>query len=649
MLKTSSMTARATIAAVAALLMTAGLMSGVSGAQQNDDNIVVIDGSTPSNQQITARLSRLTVSEARTVIVASSDNRSYADSLASAGLQDLGPLLVLDDIPAGRPIPDAVATELLRLDVERVLVLGGEAAVSQSTVDALEAAGYPTQRIAGPSRIETAVEVARVGAPSAETALIVRAFGSDEATDPTQGWVDALSSGPLALEQGAPILLTQQETLTGATAAYLQESQITDVIIIGGTAAVSSTVETQLLSLGYGVFRIAGTDRVDTALQINAARGVLDAPQRSIIVDGFADNGWVGGFASARHAVETRGAILPAQGDQLPPAVAALIQNNPVYEARPITCVVPLPACQEIDPDIAPEPTDTPTDTPTTGPTEPPEPVTDAVQLSSIPAEGSVIEPFVNLNLEAITEGAQDTCENDRGLDPDSEEYAECVDEIVDEILRAPLPPIDGTPAFVALELRLNDPLVELQNSVELSGDCITGGSFAIPQSFVRTGILDTRPSYYLGQQNAPEPIQPDIEEPVLMEDPSGVCRITVVSPLVVNDAEDEGVDFEESIEFQLDSYLANYRIATIPNAPTNQVIFENDSWGLDQRVNWDFGDGNFFPDETGSVETERYDRFVHTYDAPGEYEVTMTLTTASRGDDGQPNQTSISRIVEVE
>ena len=628
--------------ALVVLALVAGMMSGVSQAQPDGDNIVVIEAGNPSNEQITARLSRLTANDARTVLVASSDNGSYADSLASAGLQDLGPLLVLDDIPEGQVIPDFLATELLRLSVDRVIVLGGEAAVSESTVDAIERAGYETQRVAGPTRIETAIEVARVGAAGANRALMVRGFGSDEATDPTQGWVDALSSGPLALDLDAPILLTQQETLTSATAAYLDESGITEIIIIGGTAAVSETVETQLLGLGYGVFRIAGTDRVDTALEINAARGVLDSPGRSIVVDGFADNGWVGGFASARHAAQTRGAILPAQGDQLPPAVAALVQANPTYEVRPVTCVVALSACEQIDPDIRVEPTDTSTDTPTPGTTEPPEPNTDAVVLSSLPAAGTVLEPFVAPNIDDLLAQGEAECENEEGLDPDSEEFAECVADYVDD--NQIVDRVDDVAPFNAMEFRIDDPLGELQNELTFEGSCVMGATVAIPESFVSIPVEDDRPRFYVELQND-GPVPSDQREPPLGRDPSGPCVMTVTSPLASqeDDADDgESEFYSETVAFELDSYLANFRIATPVNAPSGQVTFQDDSWGLANDLTWDFGDGTTATADGGSIT-------VHTYDQPGEYNVTLTITAASRDAAGDRNQTSITRVVEVE
>ena len=628
--------------ALVVLALVAGMMSGVSQAQPDGDNIVVIEAGNPSNEQITARLSRLTADDARTVLVASSDNGSYADSLASAGLQDLGPLLVLDDIPEGQVIPDFLATELLRLSVDRVIVLGGEAAVSESTVDAIERAGYETQRVAGPTRIETAIEVARVGAAGANRALMVRGFGSDEATDPTQGWVDALSSGPLALDLDAPILLTQQETLTSATAAYLDESGITEIIIIGGTAAVSETVETQLLGLGYGVFRIAGTDRVDTALEINAARGVLDSPGRSIVVDGFADNGWVGGFASARHAAQTRGAILPAQGDQLPPAVAALVQANPTYEVRPVTCVVALSACEQIDPDIQVEPTDTSTDTPTPGPTEPPEPNTDAVVLESLPAAGTVLEPFVPSNFEELRAQGEEECEDTDELDPDSEEFAACVAEYIDD--NQVVDRVDDVAPFNAMEFRIDDPLGELQNELTFEGSCVMGETVAIPESFVSIPVEDDRPPFYVALQNA-GPVLSDQREPPLGLDPSGPCVMTLTSPLASeeDDAEDNEVEFySETVAFELDAYLSNFRVATPVNAPSGQVTFQDDSWGLANDLSWDFGDGTTATADAGSIT-------VHTYDQPGEYNVTLTITAASRDAAGDRNQTSITRVVEVE
>jgi putative cell wall-binding protein len=65
-----------------------------------------------------------------------------------------------------------------------------------------------------------------------------------------------------------------------------------EAIIVGGDAAVPVGVEGELVSLGYEeVFRVAGTDRFDTAARIATALGTEEAPAGTTCVDGDATDG----------------------------------------------------------------------------------------------------------------------------------------------------------------------------------------------------------------------------------------------------------------------------------------------------------------------------------------------------------------------
>jgi putative cell wall-binding protein len=122
--------------------------------------------------------------------------------------------------------------------VENVIIVGGTAVVSQAIEDALEADGKTVTRLAGVTRYETSVEIAEfhttVGFTLAEVTL---ATGEQ--------FPDALAGGPYASQMGAPMVLTQTNTLTPATAAFLTENcQAIDTLhILGGTLAVSAAVE----------------------------------------------------------------------------------------------------------------------------------------------------------------------------------------------------------------------------------------------------------------------------------------------------------------------------------------------------------------------------------------------------------------------
>ena len=87
-------------------------------------------------------------------------------------------------------------------------------------------------------------------------------------------FADALVAGPFAARGNHPVLLTSSDELHAEVAGYLSAEGISHVVLMGGTAALSDTVESSLTDLGVSVTRLAGTTRYDTA--VKAAELVTD-------------------------------------------------------------------------------------------------------------------------------------------------------------------------------------------------------------------------------------------------------------------------------------------------------------------------------------------------------------------------------------
>lgn len=219
-------------------------------------------------------------STSNTVILAT--GAGYADALAAAPLAGRldAPLLLLP--PTG--LTSEISGELRRLFSGRqnatLLVVGGEAAVSQSAVNAarqvLAAAGTTVtiDRLWGNDRYGTARAIAqRVGTPSqgafARTAIVVSG----------ENYPDALAVGALAAEHGIPLLPVRPNSVPSDIESALQTLGIQNVTIVGGSAAVSPAVEQWLETNGYrrpGVAdgslnvntRLAGANRYNTALAV---------------------------------------------------------------------------------------------------------------------------------------------------------------------------------------------------------------------------------------------------------------------------------------------------------------------------------------------------------------------------------------------
>ena len=139
------------------------------------------------------------------------------------------------------------------------------------------------QQTGGVNQYDTAAQVAKSNNPNPETVLIVRG-------DKVQGVpqvIDGLTASGLAGKLNAEILLVAQNRIPSETREALQSLKPENVVIIGGTSAVSQSVEDELKSMGIHTRRIFGNSRIETATAV--AREIGAAKDRTaVIVDGFA-------------------------------------------------------------------------------------------------------------------------------------------------------------------------------------------------------------------------------------------------------------------------------------------------------------------------------------------------------------------------
>ncbi len=120
------------------------------------------------------------------------------------------------------------------------------------------------ERLAGATRVETAVAVSATTFDTAATVVLARA------DDPA----DALAGGPLAASLQAPLLLVPPTGVPGVVADELDRLGATEVVLLGGRAALPRDLEGDLGD--RDVRRIAGDDRVGTAIAAAAAQPASD-------------------------------------------------------------------------------------------------------------------------------------------------------------------------------------------------------------------------------------------------------------------------------------------------------------------------------------------------------------------------------------
>lgn len=248
---------------------------------------------------------------ADTVYVATGEQ--FPDALAAvpaAGV-DSAPIL----LTSHGAVPQETAAELERLDAERVVILGGEAAVSAEVADELTDAGHAVVRRAGSDRFATAAATATAAYPDGVgTALLATG----------EGFPDALAGGAAAALD-APMLLTARNDLPDTTRDALGTLGVNEVLVLGGTAAIADDVVDELLAAGVDVTRLAGPDRYATAATI-VDHAFPDSADIALIATGetFAD-ALAGGAAAA--ALDAP--MLLSSTAQLPDVTATRLPQGP--------------------------------------------------------------------------------------------------------------------------------------------------------------------------------------------------------------------------------------------------------------------------------------------------------------------------------
>ncbi len=182
--------------------------------------------------------------------------------------------------PPDRLRPDT-AEFLARNGVSDVLVIdsrdptaGPDARVGDAVVDGLRAIGISVKRISGDDRYGAATATAtelrgilqrRHG--DSRWAGVMPGKGRTAFVASGEVFADALVAGPIAARGHHPVLLTTPGELHPGVASYLRQAPVEHVVLMGGTAALSESVEASIRDLGVDVTRLAGATGFDTAVE----------------------------------------------------------------------------------------------------------------------------------------------------------------------------------------------------------------------------------------------------------------------------------------------------------------------------------------------------------------------------------------------
>lgn len=155
----------------------------------------------------------------------------FADALAGgpAAARTGAPLL----LAAPDSVPSATAEALAALRPQRIVVLGGRAAIGDEVAQGLAAyAPDGVTRIAGSSRYATAAAVAEVFEPGVD--VVYLATGTN--------FPDALAGGPAAAAEGGPLLLVAPDAVPEAAAEALARLRPRALVALGGPGAIGEDV-----------------------------------------------------------------------------------------------------------------------------------------------------------------------------------------------------------------------------------------------------------------------------------------------------------------------------------------------------------------------------------------------------------------------
>lgn len=158
-------------------------------------------------------------------------------------------------------------SEIKRLGVKKVFIVGGPGAVGSQVENELKKQSISIERLWGPGRYETSIEVAKKLENTKEAFIVT---GTD--------FADALTVAPIAAQMKAPIILSPSGNINNAVKKYL--GQVSKTYVIGGTKEINEVVYKQLPSPQ----RISGANKYER--NINVINKFVDNKENIYVATG---------------------------------------------------------------------------------------------------------------------------------------------------------------------------------------------------------------------------------------------------------------------------------------------------------------------------------------------------------------------------
>jgi len=243
---------------------------------------------------------------AANAILATGEN--FPDALSAAPLTHKYNAPIL--LTGADALNDDTTTELKRLMVKKVYLIGGLGAISANVENQLAKLSISTTRIAGQDRYDTSVQVAK-------------ALGASKGAFVTTGedFPDAISAAPLAAAQNMPILLVPPDTLPTTTLSYLTGSKIPHLYVLNGSNELSDNLVSQLPNAEV----ITGNDPYER--NVNLIERFSDNLKFDSIYAATGSD-YPDALAASALAQKNQAPLILLQPDQVPDSVSTLLSSK---------------------------------------------------------------------------------------------------------------------------------------------------------------------------------------------------------------------------------------------------------------------------------------------------------------------------------
>ncbi len=239
------------------------------------------------------------------VFIATGEN--YPDSLAGiAAAARLGAPILLTNTSV---LNTYTKGELSRLSPREIVILGGPGAVSLSVEAELAAYAPTVSRLSGPTRFETAAAITSAYFDTDVPVLYV-VDGLD--------FPEAVISGPIAFQQGGPVLLTRPDSIPSAVRSEIARLRPDSIVVVARDGTIDDSVLAELEGFAH-VTLISSADRYGVAAALSAYAPTPPEPVVYIAVGNDYPDALTGGVIASLEGAP----ILLVETDWIPEPVAA--------------------------------------------------------------------------------------------------------------------------------------------------------------------------------------------------------------------------------------------------------------------------------------------------------------------------------------